>query len=144
MVPGASWKAPELLNDGFPNFSHKAIQSLSKILAETSASIMLTTSHKSNYSLPQWKAIFEKRGIKASIKKLNTNHHSLNRKDEVLSWIETNKSTENFIIIDDDTSLNDLPRSIKQKLILTSPLIGLNERLANEAIEMLRRNKELV
>lgn len=144
MVPGASWKVPEVLNDGFPNFSHKAISSLRKILSETSASLMLTTSHKSNYSIPQWKAIFEKRGIQASIKKLPDNHHSLNRKDEILHWMQTHPTDDSFIIIDDDTSLNDLPHHLKQKLLLTSPLIGLNDSIAGEAIKRLKQYAELV
>lgn len=142
MVPGASWKVPELLNDGFPDFSLKAVTSLRRILSETGASIVLTTSHKSTYSIPEWRAIFDKRGIKTPIKKLNANPHFLNRKDEVLRWIETTKTNENFIIIDDDKSLNDLPHNIKQKLILTSSLIGLNESLAEDAINMLRQHSE--
>jgi hypothetical protein len=60
----------------------------------------------------------------------------------VLNWIKKNKGDDNFIIIDDDKSLNDLPFDIKRKLILTSPLIGLNENLAEKAIEALNHISE--
>jgi len=40
MVPAHSWKSPEFLNDGFPNFSPRAITSLNKIISKTNASIL--------------------------------------------------------------------------------------------------------
>ena len=45
-----------------------------------------------------------------------------------LKWFEEN-SCDNYIIIDDDKSLNDLPKEMKENLILTSPLIGLTKNL---------------
>jgi len=145
MVPAASWKAPELLEDGFPNFSNKAVNGLRRIISETGATILLTTSHKSRYSVSSWRNIFAHRGIYTAISKLNNHSHNKHksRKEEVLSWIKKNKGDDNFIIIDDDKSLNDLPLDIKRKLILTSPLIGLNEHLAEKAIEALNHNSEL-
>lgn len=142
MVPAASWKAPKLLDDGFPDFSHKAIISLEKIISGTGASIVLTTSHKSKYSVAKWRKIFAKRGINAPIVKLRNSIH-VSRREEILKWIKANKS-RHYVIIDDDKSLNDLPVKIKQNLILTSPLIGLNESLAEKAIEALHNNSALV
>ena len=43
-----------------------------------------------------------------------------------INWFNTNEIQEDFIIIDDDKSLNDLPKFFKNRLILTSSLIGLN------------------
>ena len=51
----------------------------------------------------------------------------LNRKDEILNWFKANHVDEKFIIIDDDTSLNDLPDYLKAHLVQPSPLIGLTE-----------------
>jgi len=145
MVPASSWKAPELLNDGFPRFSNNAVNGLRRIISETGATIMLTTSHKSKYSVSIWRGIFARRGINTTISKLNK--HSYNtqesRKEEVLDWIRKGKKDNNFVIIDDDKSLNDLPIEIKRRLILTSPLIGLNEDLAEKAIETLKQSSEL-
>lgn len=137
MVPATNWKAPELLNDGFPDFSLKAVNGLNKILSSTRASIMLTTSHKSSYSVASWKQIFTRRGINTKISKLSGTPGIQSRKEEVLKWIQTHPNNNHFVIIDDDKSLNDLPAEFKKKLILTSPLIGLNESLADQAIEIL-------
>ncbi|MGB7394157.1 MAG: HAD domain-containing protein [Pricia sp.] len=53
MVPATSWKRPEFENDEFPKFSKRAILSLQKIISETGADILLTTSHKSSYNLKE-------------------------------------------------------------------------------------------
>ncbi|HMK06310.1 MAG TPA: HAD domain-containing protein [Flavobacterium sp.] len=139
MVPANSWKSPDLLNDGFPGFSKNATLALRKIISETGAQIMLTTSHKSIFSLQKWREIFQSRGLELKeIKKLPDNTTHLSRKDEVLNWFATNKVQDSFVIIDDDKSLNALPVYLKDKLILTSGAIGLNNAHAEEAITLLK------
>ena len=46
MIPANSWKKPKFLDDGFAMFKLKSVKALQKIIAETGASILLTTSHK--------------------------------------------------------------------------------------------------
>lgn len=143
MVPATSWKPSEILSDGFASFNSRASLNLQRIISETGASIVLTTSHKSSYSLEKWKNIFSLRGINVTnISKLDDNLSNLNRKDEILNWLK-NRVVENYVIIDDDKSLNGLPSQIKEKLVLTSSLIGLNVDCADMAIEVLK-SSELV
>lgn len=132
MVPAKSWKSPELLNDGFPAFSSKASSVLQSLISG-GATVILTTSHKSNYTIDDWKDIFRKRGIDVKkIKTLDNNLANLSRKDEISNWFDANNINETFVIIDDDKSLNSLPDFLKRNLILTSPLIGLtDEHLKN-------------
>lgn len=128
LVPAKSWKSPELMNDGFPAFSNKSISVLKQLIDENT-SIMLTTSHKSRFSIEEWKMIFLKRGIQLNnVSRLPENTTFLNRRDEIINWFLNNELQEDFIIIDDDKSLNDLPQFLKEKLVLTSPMIGLSER----------------
>lgn len=143
MVPATSWKRPEFENDGFPKFSRKSIVSLRKIISETGADILLTTSHKSSYSITQWKNIFSARGIEnIKIKRLNANRNHLNRREEIMKWVD--KERENsFVIIDDDKTLNKLPDNIKSKLVQTSATVGLNEELADSAIRILKSSERL-
>lgn len=127
MVPAKGWKTPELLNDGFPLFSSKATNVLQRLISEDTT-VMLTSSHKSNFSIDEWKSIFEKRGI--TIKNLHclpSNLNNLSRKDEIVNWFNFNDVNEAFIIIDDDKSLQELPDFLKENLIQTSPYIGLTE-----------------
>lgn len=127
MVPAKGWKSPELLSDGFPAFSSKASPILQGLISENTT-IILTTSHKSNYTISEWKDIFRKRGINIEkIETLEINADNLSRKDEILNWFSARGMRENFVIIDDDKSLHSLPPFLKGNLILTSPLVGLTE-----------------
>lgn len=143
MVPATSWKRPEFENDGFPKFSRKSIVSLRKIISETGADILLTTSHKSSYSIAQWKNIFSARGFEnVKIKRLSENSNHLNRREEIMKWV--GKGRENsYVIIDDDKTLNKLPDNIKSKLVQTSATVGLNEELADSAIKILKSSERL-
>ena len=129
MAPAKSWQRPDILEDGFVDFSSKAVSVLQDVLAQNAdTTIILTTSHKSRFSLSQWKIIFERRGLNVNkLESLNDNTNFQSRKVEILNWFESNDIHEDFIIIDDDKSLNDLPTFYKDRLILTSSLVGLNE-----------------
>jgi len=125
MVPAAGWKSPQILADGFPAFSHRAVGVLRDLIS-VNDTMVLTTSHKSKYTIDEWKGIFERRGIKITrLQRLDNNSNNLTRKDEILNWVNSNSMDENFVIIDDDKSLFDLPRFFKEHLILTSSLVGL-------------------
>lgn len=144
MVQAASWKKVEFHPDGFFQFLPHAINNLREIISETGASIVLTSSHKSTYSLQEWENIFHNRGIAAQIGKLDDNLHSWSRKDEILNWIHQNPQVDDFVILDDDSSLQELPKAIKEKVIFTKPLIGLNKENAADAIEILNKAAVLV
>jgi hypothetical protein len=143
MVPAKSWQSPELLNDGFPAFSLKAVHVLQNLISEDTT-VMLTTSHKSRFTIEQWKEIFQKRGLQVvKLKSLEDNINCQSRKDEVLNWFNLNNVSEEFIIIDDDKSLNGLPTYLKDKLILTSPLIGLTDIHLNEINALLSKKSQM-
>jgi hypothetical protein len=126
LIPAKSWLKPDILNDGFPSFSVSAITTLNKII-NTHTKIILTTSHRNNYSISEWIDIFSSRGI--IISDLSILPYTDSRIDGIKDWCS--KNTEDFIIIDDDKSLNDLPFNIKKNLIQTIPFIGLREEDIN-------------
>jgi hypothetical protein len=68
---------------------------------------------------------------------LPENVASISRKEEVLNWIGTSGVNDGYVIIDDDSSLNDLPAHLKERLIHTSGAIGLTPLLAEKAIAVL-------
>ena len=53
MVPAKGWERPELLDDGFPVFSSRATRVLQNIISD-GTTVMLTTSHKSTYTIDEW------------------------------------------------------------------------------------------
>lgn len=139
MVPAMPWRRPELLADGFPAFSQKASDTLSDILRATDAEVVFTTSHKSLYSLPEWRSIFSLRGIELQkVSTLPENNMPQNRKDELLQWFRHHPPGANFVIIDDDKSLNALPPELKKHVVLTGSTVGLVEESGKEAIALLK------
>jgi len=144
MVPAKSWERPELLDDGFPVFSSRATRVLQNIISD-GTTVMLTTSHKSTYTIDEWKSIFEKRSIKiTNLKSIGSNTNNLSRKDEILNWFNVNNVDEDYVIIDDDKSLNGLPVFLKDKLILTSSLVGLNDQHLDEIKSILYKGLQPV
>jgi len=139
LVPANSWKKPEFMEDGFPVFNLKSVNALQRILSETDASVLLTTSHKTRYDIPQWENLLKTRGINPKkIHRLTSNSLQTSRKDEILDWYENqHQPNEEFVIIDDDKMLNGLPDKLKNNLVLTSPSIGLTDQLADDAISIL-------
>ncbi len=145
MVRANSWKRPEMLEDGFYAFSSRAVKALKKLIHFSNAEIVLTTSHKNRYSINEWHSIFNRRNIKVNkISRLPENISFFNRKEELLKWFNKDRLSENFIIIDDDKSLNGLPLVLKDKLIQTSASVGLTEILVDEAIKKIENNYEIV
>lgn len=142
MVPANSWKRPEFHEDGFPAFTRKSVDALNRIISVTNAKVVLTTSHKSKYSLLQWKTMFKQRGIEVgAIKRLSKNISNQDRKSEILQWYSKLATDhEDFVIIDDDKMLNGLPLSLKESLVLTSPSIGLTDELAETVITKLKQS----
>ncbi len=61
MLSASSWKPVERLDDGFSSFNPRAVLSLQRIISETGASIVLTTSHKSTYSLTSMAKDFQEK-----------------------------------------------------------------------------------
>lgn len=125
MVSGATWKVPENLEDGFPVFLEKAVRSLNSLISDDSK-IILSTSHRDRYTLPEWRQLFQRRGIVVNeIDKISSSHGLRKRKDEILEWFATHPRPLNFLIIDDDKTLFDLPKDLKRHLVITSPTLGL-------------------
>ena len=145
MVRANSWKKPEFLLDGFPACNNQACTALQKLIDQTNADILLTTSHKANYSLEAWKNIFSLRGIKVNnIYSLPENKTFLSRKEEIINWVNASDKLPNFIIIDDDKSLNGLPTFVKKQLIQTNASVGLTADLIDEALQNLINNEIIV
>ena len=142
MVPISPWKRPDFLSDNFPMFSSKATKALQRILKETNATVVLTTSHKSTYSIAEWIAIFQIRGSELNtLERLPENTAFLNRREEILNWLNDQVALKTFIILDDDKSLNDLPSNLKENLLQTSSMIGLTDVLVEEFLMKIQRSE---
>ena len=144
LVTTPSWRTTEILGDGFMKFNERAAINLQQLIIKTGADIVLTTTHRINYSIDAWKDIFQQRGILTnSISKLNDKtsiQTMLDRASEIKEWFDKGGERHNFVIIDDDLSLNDLPTILKEKCVMTKSLIGLDEEATSNALKILQTN----
>jgi len=73
------------------------------------------------------------------IDRLPENFLDNNRHEEILRWYNQHpRSLRGTVIIDDDKQLEALPPNLKNRLVLTSPSVGLTDELAEQAISILR------
>jgi len=136
MITTPSWKKLTILEDGFSAFDKNCVRNLNRILRETNAEIVLTTSHKDTYTEQQWQDIFVKRGV--NVTKITKARTHVTRRMEVKGYFSQNPADESVsVIIDDDKSLNDLPYPLKDRLVLTESLIGISDEKASLAVEIL-------
>ncbi|PTQ94152.1 hypothetical protein C8P68_107218 [Mucilaginibacter yixingensis] len=141
LITEPPWKKVEIADDGFIQFNPKAAKCLSEILSVTNAAIVLTTTHRINFSLDEWMEIFRRRSLfPASISKVNDVKSVADMDDrytEVLQWVEKFGAVQNYVIIDDDASLNKLPAYIKNKCVITKSFIGIDEQAKQRVLDIL-------
>lgn len=138
MVHAKSWVSLPILDDGFYAFNKMAVNALNAIIEKSDAEIVLTTSHKYSFSLDKWVDIFKNRGVNiSSINRLEPHHGRLSRHDEIVNWFAKNNNVTNFLIIDDDKTLNGLSSALQSRLIQTLPLVGLTKSHIKDAIGIL-------
>lgn len=140
MVTTPTWQKVEHLDDGFMAFNESCVEKLVRILFITSADIVLTTTHRIHYHEKDWHQILYNRGVMTdSISKVNqacTFTDLSIRCVEVLEWVIANPN-ENYVIIDDDKSLRDLPVEIKARWVETQFHKGLTEECSQQALGIL-------
>ncbi|WP_223649731.1 HAD domain-containing protein [Hymenobacter psoromatis] len=144
LITTPAWRAVETAADGFCKFNERATTNLAAILAETKAAFVLTTSHRINYSVTQWEAIFKARSLfPSAITKVNnrtTLPQAGSRASEIETWVMRQSATTNYVVVDDDLSLHTLPPAIKSRCVLTKPLVGLDTTATKQVLHILRSN----
>ncbi|WP_293743462.1 HAD domain-containing protein [uncultured Acinetobacter sp.] len=133
-----SWKKPEFLEDKFYKFNENSRKNLIEIIDKINPEIILTTTHRINYNLMEWNQIFELRGIRVDkISKINDAKKAIDIKErnvEIEEWFSNNRTAE-FLILDDDKSLNELTDNLKNRWIQIDAMLGITESIKNQILE---------
>lgn len=141
-----SWRKAEIHSDGFMMLNEKALENLSILYRRTNASIILTSTHRIKYDETKWKEIFKNRGLNfETISKLNNKteiSQLLDRGTEIKEWVEKEGMNVNYVIIDDDLSINALPDDIKQRWVSTKSTIGFDKEALEKALLILTVNSK--
>lgn len=136
----------QILSDGFKAFDIDAAKNLALIIKKTNASVILSSNHRVSYSKEKWVTIFRNRGININqIDFINDLpfEKMMDRATELGVWVEANGKDSNYVIIDDDHSLNMLPQAIRLHCVHTAPLIGLTSNDAHKALGILLNNRDI-
>jgi len=133
LITNPSWKADQIDSDGYSEFNESCVENLNRLLTLAEFDIWLSSTRRTVKNLTEFNLIFKNRGIKKEIVGFLPEYTDCrNRKEEVLKFIAEFKVSD-FLIVDDDKSLNGLESGIKEKVILTELTKGLDSEKLKEA-----------
>ncbi|WP_118974046.1 HAD domain-containing protein [Taibaiella koreensis] len=134
LVTTPSWKQPELLEDGFMLFQKNAAANLAYLLSLAEIQLVLVSSHRHRYPIAEWQRLFANRKIHPrSITLMESILPGFpSRKMEIEAWLNRNPGA-NFILIDDDSSLQALEPALKSRWVQTFPLKGFDDEALEKA-----------
>lgn len=128
------WKKDVMHKDGYSDFDANCINNLNQLLKVVDFEIWLSSTRRTHKTLEEFNSIFENRGVSTKIKGFLPNYSDCkSRKEEIEQFLLANKIAD-FIIIDDDKSLNGLQKEYKSKLIHTELLQGFTSEKLEEAL----------
>ncbi len=140
LITTPMWKADEMDSDGYSKFNQSCIDNLNTLLSLDDFDIWLSSTRRTVKSIEEFNTIFINRNITKPIKGfLPVYENCNNRKEEILKFLEEFKP-QNYLIIDDDKSLNDLDEITKEKLVLTELMKGFNQEQLKLATEKMKKN----
>ncbi len=126
------WKAGEIDSDGYSKFNEDCIANFNKLLAHGDFEICLSSSRRTKKTRSEFDQIFKNRNINCSISGFMPEYEDCRtRKDELMRLI-TDRRIADFLILDDDKSLNGLEEKYKEKLVLTE----LHKGFDHESLEI--------
>ena len=133
LITTPSWKADEMDFDNYSKFCSTCINNLNNLLLSFEFDIWLISTRRTVKTLKEFNEIFKNRKIIQEIIGFVPQQNEINnRKEEVLHFIEK-INPKNYIIIDDDKTLNGLNKNMKSNLVLTELMKGFNTEKLNEA-----------
>lgn len=146
MVITPTWKQSEFLPDGFMAFDKQCAENLAKLIAFIHASnqtveIVMTSTHRIHHDKTEWQILLNNRGIFPDSISIINGVKSFSeigkRIDEILEWKNNNPNAD-FIILDDDKSLRDLPENLKSHWVECQFLTGFNDPCLQNASRILK------
>lgn len=137
LITTPQWKPDEIDRDGYSVFNKVNVEFFNMLLGEYDFEIWLSSTRRTNKSLKEFNNIFKNRGIINQIIGFLPNYTNCkNRREEIELFLEEKKSEE-YLIIDDDKSLNGLKEQVKRNLVLTEYLKGFDSEKLKEALKII-------
>ena len=132
LITTPPWRSDEFEIDGYSKFNSMAIDNFNMLIEclNFECELWLISDRRRGKSLEQFNEIFKTRNIKKSIDGLVPVYGHITRREELEKFISENEF-DNFLLIDDDSSLEGLHD--KGPWIKTKSLIGFGIEELNES-----------
>jgi hypothetical protein len=144
LITTPPWKSDIINEDGYSDFNANSVSNFNKLINDVNAELWLTSSRRVNKTLIEFNQIFKNRNVS---KELNgfvpSGTQGTNRLTEINTFLN-HEPVRNFLIIDDDNSLQDLDTKRKQYWVKTHPLIGFDTESLLDALSKIKNwNKSI-
>ena len=118
-------------------FDPYCIRNLKRIIEETEADIVVSSSWKYMMSYQDFLNMWKDRGLPGFITDVTPNPVDRRKRgDEIDAWIEEFKTECQYVIID-DLEANNFNEHQIPRLLIVNPFFGLDEETAERAIQIL-------
>ena len=122
-------------------FDPYCIQNLKRIIDETGADIVVSSSWKYMMSYQDFLNMWKDRGLPGFVTDVTPNPiDRRNRGDEIDAWIEGSRTECQYVIID-DLEANNFNEHQIPRLLIVNPFFGLDEETADRAIQILNTER---
>lgn len=137
LITNPSWR-PDLIHmDGYSDFNKSCVKNLNRLFDICDFDIWLSSTRRKVKSINEFNEIFKNQGIMKEITGFLPQYSNCkNRKEEISNFINEFRLFD-FLIVDDDKSLNGLDYKMKERLVLTNLTEGFNNDKLIEAIEII-------
>jgi hypothetical protein len=140
MITTPSWRKDYIDIDGYSQFNPQTVRNLNKLTSQVNAELWLISARRRGFTLEQFNTFFNFRKIEKELSGMVPVYFEyIPRIEELKSFLEV-EPVDNYLIIDDDTSLDGLED--KRFWVKTHPMIGFGEEKLNEALEKIKHWKQ--
>ncbi len=131
------WKADEMDVDGYSAFNKKCVENFNVLTQNLDCELWLSSTRRMNKTLQEFRKIFSNRNLKKEITGfLSTTDYQTPRIKEIESFLK-DETIDNFLILDDDSSLHNLEEKYKKFWVQTNLLVGFNSEKLKEAKQII-------
>lgn len=139
LITTPPWRPDKMHDDGYSDFNMECVAHLNQLSRTVEANWWLSSTRRAGKTEEEFRTIFSNRQLNIELKGFLPIQETLTmRKTEVDQFLDKMRP-KNYLIIDDDSSLNGLENSRKQQWIRTDPLIGFNNSTLELALEKANR-----
>lgn len=141
LITTPPWRQDELCEDGYARFKTDAVDNLNFLLSEADAELWLISGRRKRKKLEEFNEIFKSRNILKELSGMVPAYEDWIPRIEEFKRFLSEQEIDNFLLIDDDSSLDALDQEHKTFWVKPHSMIGFSDNKLNEAIEVIKKWK---